>query len=224
VGKGGKLKDYEGGANYLSLVEIVGGVYHLNYLTQHAVASTFIRFSEYIESPEFRGKPFTLEKYMDWYAAQEGEFNYFQKMEGFNIPSSCLKAFHEGKFDPLSQKEKEFLDIFKDKKDPFYIIGTWGKKPSKQLLEHEIAHGLYFTNKEYRKEANKITKMIPSKERKQIEKYFQRWYYHPAVWTDEFQANLLDTPELRTNGVNTRRLLPLSRKMKKLFKKHCLHV
>jgi len=42
--------------------------------SQYILAATFMRFQEYHESPEFKGRIFTVEEYMDWYAKTYGNF------------------------------------------------------------------------------------------------------------------------------------------------------
>lgn len=66
------------------LTEILKDVFHLNYLTQEQLASTFLRFQEHYESPEFRGKIFTLDEYKEWYmtnspnSIKKGIFTYYE--------------------------------------------------------------------------------------------------------------------------------------------------
>ena len=70
-------------------------------------------------------------------------------MTGFNIPSTALQPFYDGRFDPLSEKEKQFLRLFKGLQERFYVIGVYdaGMKDS---LTHELAHALFFIDNSYR--------------------------------------------------------------------------
>ena len=86
-------------------------IYLIQAATGYQLASTFLRFQEHYGSPRFRGRRFTLEEYMDWYAAEYGGFTYFDDWEGFNIPSWVLSPFRNGEFDPLLRKEKKLLDV-----------------------------------------------------------------------------------------------------------------
>lgn len=135
-------------------------VHLLTFQTQAEVTSTFLRFQEHYESPKFAGMIFSLDEYKEWYVKNSpngiktGEFTYYTDWSGFNIPGEILKPFYEGKFHPLSEAEQIILDMFKDEENPFYIIGVHKESKSfEKLLRHETAHGLYFTNPEYRKEA-----------------------------------------------------------------------
>ena len=64
--------------------KIADGIYLLRFETQYEVTSTFLRVQEHYESPQFHGRIFTLEQYMDWYVAENGAFTYFQDWSGFN--------------------------------------------------------------------------------------------------------------------------------------------
>jgi hypothetical protein len=129
---------------------------------QRDLASTFLRFQEHYESPEFAGKIFSLDEYKQWYVEQssrsseDGVFTYYEDWSGFNIPSRILRPFYEGRFDPLSESEQRILDIFKDEKGIFYIIGLSKDNKKFQIsLEHEVAHGLFFIDSEYREKVLK---------------------------------------------------------------------
>jgi hypothetical protein len=100
-------------------------IYLLRFKTQYELAATFLRVQEHYESPRFHGHIFSLEQYMDWYAKRYGNFTYYEDWSGFNVPSTALQPFYEGKFDPLAEKEKQFLRLFKDLRERFYVIGIY---------------------------------------------------------------------------------------------------
>jgi hypothetical protein len=182
----------------MKIEEIVENVFNVNFDTQEKLASTFLRFQEHYESPEFKGKTFTLEEFKEWYTAnstkgkETGKFTYYEDWGGFNIPSHILKPFYEGSFEPLSKKEKKLLDTFKDKKDKkFYIIGTFSGKEREYLLKHETAHGLFYTNPDYRHEVlNELDKLDP-KTRNNINKVLEKFGYNSDVWVDESHAYIM---------------------------------
>lgn len=170
--------------------EIAPGIYHMHFPTQHLLTSTFLRFQEHYESPKFRGKVFTLEEYMDWYAknhGKDGHFTYLQDWRGFNIPSSVLQLFYEGKFDPLTRKEQALLDLFRGIEGKFYVIGTYGRsKASRKTLRHEIAHALYYIDDVFQEEAERI---IAGLKLRPLFSYFRKTGgYAESVFRDEAQA------------------------------------
>lgn len=166
-------------------------IYHLSFPTQHLLASTFLRFQEHYESPEFRGKYFSLEEYMDWYAEKTGAFTYYKDWNGFNIPSYVLEPFHAGHFDPLTAKEQLLLDITRLFPEPFYLIGTWTDDSKKRgtgenrTLVHECVHGLYYTFPDY---AAAVNEELAKHDTSQVRTALEEMGYHEGVILDEINA------------------------------------
>ena len=159
---------------------------------------TFIRFQENYESPEFRGKIFSLKEYKKWYIKNDkkskkyGKFFYFSQWGGFNIPSYVLENFYNGKFKNITERERKILKIFeKIRGQNFYIIGIFksNKKIQSGYIDHETAHGLFYTNKDYKKKVLKIVEEEKNKTLKSLFKFLKNSSgYHPDVYLDELQA------------------------------------
>jgi hypothetical protein len=178
------------------------------------LAYTFLRFQEHYESPKFRGKVFSLEEFMDWYAADRGSFSYLEDWTGFNIPSRVLKPFYEGKFDPLSRKEQALLDRFESVEGRFYIIGTSEEHPD--AIDHELAHGLFYTNSEYRRAATSMLERWPIG---RLERFLSKLGYASNTIRDEAHAHLAcDFEYLKRKKAVTDRLRPLHKGLKALLK------
>src|SRR4249920_176504 len=104
---------------------IARGIFLVRFDSQYELASTFLRIQEHYESSRFRGRVFTLEQYMDWYAARFGAFTYFEDWSGFNVPSTAFEPFYRGRFDPLLRKEARLLRRFRrfrHRRTPYYVI------------------------------------------------------------------------------------------------------
>lgn len=208
----------------MKLQEIVDDVFYLKFKTRRKLCKTLLRFEEFYESPEFRGKIFSLEEFKEWYTKNSPKgkktrkFTYYSDWRGFNIPSHAFEPFYQGKFNPLSVEEKGILDLLRNKrKGKFYLIATFGKAPN-YILRHEIAHGLYYTNQNYRKQARKIISKIDSKTKNSIQNFLAKsGGYSKAVWPDEMQAHMHSLPKLRKSGLNTEPLNEIGRKMKDLL-------
>jgi len=177
--------------------ETIRDIFSLKFETQHQTAYTLLRFQEHYESPKFRGKTFTLDEFKRWYTKtspdgkKTGKFTYCTDWEGFNLPSHVFTTFFEGRFNPLSREEKTILSLIRDKMDrKFYVIASF-KKNKDGTLKHEIAHGLYYLDKEYRKQARKIINQIGKKQRNRISKYLLRKGYAQEVLEDETHAYIL---------------------------------
>lgn len=199
------------------LKEILPKVYHIEFSKQVDVTSSLIRFQENYESPKFRGKTFSLDQYIAWYRTtrKKNRFTYFTDWSGYNFPSKTLKPFKDGRFGPLSVREKAVLDSL-DIKGNFYVIGTFksGKKKDDFMLKkHEIAHALFYLNANYRKNVLKVLRTV---DEKPIFKFLKSAGYHPGVFLDETHAFLLvDSKELKEDGI---KLSPYKKAIKELGK------
>jgi hypothetical protein len=193
---------------------VAKGIYLLRFKTQYELAATFLRVQEHYESPRFHGRIFSLEQYMDWYAERYGNFTYYQDWSGFNVPSTALAPFYDGKFDPLSEKEKRLLRLFRNLRERFYIIGVYDAG-AKSSLTHELAHGLFFTDAAYRQA---VRKAMRGYDTSPIAKRLVEAGYAHHVIPDETQAYLV-APSGKL-GAASRPLLPLRRELRALFRRH----
>lgn len=185
--------------------QIAPDIYHLHFTKGERMADALMRIQEYYESPKFRGKYFTREEFLDWYKKEKKGMTYIYnwKEEGFNVPNSALGPFCEGHFDPLTQDEQTILDYFKDNKNHFYIIAT-AKDSSPGMLNHEIAHALYYLNPEYKKEVDTIlSKYDLTAVKTFLTTNPDYASYHEAVLDDETHAYLAyHSDELAKFGVD----------------------
>ena len=185
---------------------IAKNIFLLVFDNQREITKTFLRFQEFYESPKFKGKIFSLDDFKKWYIVDSpqgkktGKFTYYSDWNGFNIPSSVLKPFYSGKFNPLTLREKKILKIFSKRKDKFYIIGVHREsKNIKIFLQHEIAHGLFFVDDNYRKE---VLSVISKFDTKLIEEELvEKAGYHQEVLLDEIQAYSISTGQKLENTI-----------------------
>ena len=195
-----KLKAHD--MNLVNIREVTPNVFLCEFPTQYLLTSTFIRFQEYYESPEFKGKFFTMEEYEDYYAEEFGNFDYYQKVGGCNFTSSCVDAWMEQDIQ-LLLREKEIEFIFKFKKDTgktfkekFYIIGiVYNDETLSKNIKHEVAHGLFNTNQTYRENVKEILENHKEADLSIIEEYLELKNYHKDAFEDETQAYLMEKIE-----------------------------
>lgn len=172
-------------------------ILHIRFPNQYELTSTFLRFQEVYESPNFRNKVFTHEEYFDWYAQECGNMTYFSDWHGFNLPDYAFDKFLRGDFDPLWNKEKELLSLIDDNFDssrglvvelqrPYYVIGTWRDNE----LAHEVIHGLYYTNKQYKEQVDLLIKHTDENIREPLERAILK-HYDKSVLIDETNAYIL---------------------------------
>jgi hypothetical protein len=184
------------------VVEIKPRIYCVKVDDNYDRAMLFCRYQEFYESPykQFRGKPFTWMEYMRFYknAWKKNVFTYPHDWAGYNIPSNILEkgvdAFYkETEYDIVMTDIYYYCGIDSQNKNDgtrcnWYLIGASSKDT--KTLDHEIAHGLYFTNKEYKKSVNKLIETIKPKHFDSLRKKLVKMGYadDKKIIDDEIQA------------------------------------
>ncbi|MBI5798044.1 hypothetical protein HZA98_04035 [Candidatus Woesearchaeota archaeon] len=213
----------------MKLEAITENIFHLLFPTKRKLCFALMRFQEHFESPAFKGKFFTREEYQQWYTQNSiegkrtGQFTYYKDWNGFNFPSHILDPFYEGRFDPLMDEEGEVLKAFEKRKGAlFYVIGTYNHG-GQSILKHEIAHGLFHTNKEYQTEVLRFMESIePQLKEKLKQKLLESGGYHPEVVIDETHAHLLaDRDKLEEDwGIPDEETIPPHNQLEAIFKRY----
>jgi hypothetical protein len=211
----------------MRIKELIRNVFIAEFSNQKDLAETFLRFQEYFESPEFKNKIFTLDEYKGWFikntksGKEAGKFTYYEDYAGFNIPSDILAPFFLGRFDPLSEKEKSFLDLFREYMPAkFYIIGV-SKQTAPEIRKHETAHGLFYTNMQYRKEVQDTLNGLSQESKKIISDYLiADGTYHQDVFEDELHAYIMTLlPELEKEGINIKPFKQVAIKLNRIYRR-----
>ena len=178
----------------LRLTRPYEGVYLIEAESQYMITSTFMRLQEYYESPmiDIRKKVFSIERYMDRYAEEYGNFTYTTDWNGFNVPGYVVQAFfNDFSHKNLLKKEKLLKSLLQDvlKNDkPFYVIGIHKEKSE---IEHELAHSFYYLDINYKIAMNDFAMFSLSKKiRHTIFKELKKMGYDESVLLDELQAYL----------------------------------
>ncbi len=158
--------------------------------SQEELGNTFIRFQEYYEGPKFKGQIFTTGQIRAWYSSTYGANTYQHDWSGYNFPSMVLKPFRDGLFDPLTNEEKNLIDLFRYRHDSFYIIGA----QTDGVLRHELSHALYGYSVKYKISIDQLIKKY-QKELKDTIKYILDKGYDKSVINDELQAYITDNDD-----------------------------
>jgi hypothetical protein len=203
----------------------------------------FLRYQEYYEgSEEFKGQIFTIFDYMEWYAksssthkTRKGKktqvFTYPGDWSGFNVPSYVFEELTPSTI-PDSSRYDEFmrnialLAIGIEKREKWYLIGTSSDlgSPSglknEDVLAHEIAHGFYYTNDQYRNAVNELYEKVPVEVRDKLQKWLLKIGYCQDVVLDETHAYLATglPDELRKHEACKKARRPFIREFKRLKK------
>lgn len=180
-------------------------IFLAEFKSQYDLAMTFLRYQEYYESAnaKFRGKQFTIIDFMEWYAREhDGVFSYPGDWSGFNVPDWVINDVSMripdfNKYDlemhkivsyintKLASKRKTYASSQAGK---FYLIGA--VEGDSDVIEHEMAHGLYYISESYRKEMDALVKIMPEKEKAEMFAFLKKLGYAKKVWKDETQAYL----------------------------------
>ena len=162
----------------------------------------FLRCQEYYEStsPYFKNNRFTWKDYMNWYQSEQGPrgkrdvFTYANDWAGFNLPSEVIE-------DCLSEiKDPNHYDdimisivntIKSNESGNFYLLGISEiDNVDNHLLDHELAHGMWYTDSSYKSEMNKLLSEMDKKSVESIKKLIAEIGYAESVISDEAQAYL----------------------------------
>lgn len=158
-------------------------------------AMLFLRIQEFYESKnrKFRGKKFSFWDYKEWYSSLKGgKFTYAADWSGFNVPLSvALKCKKISKVEtPYDIEMNKALDKIckKTNSKGSYLIGV--KSIRSNTFKHELAHAFYYTNENYKKNMDEITKSIKYEKFKVLESKLKEIGYCKKVIMDEIQAYL----------------------------------
>lgn len=179
-----------------SFQEVRPRIFFLNFKRSYQCAMTFLRYQEYYESAssKIRNHNFTICEFMEWYVKKNNDQLFYYPMDwgGFNVPSRVFaELYQKGIPDPNpydDEMRKVYDHCLKEYPDgSFYIIGATGKG---DLMKHEIAHGLFYTTPEYKKEMTQLVKQLKPTLRNKIYAWFKKVGYTKSVYVDECQAYL----------------------------------
>jgi len=202
--------------------EIHPRVILLKFESQYEIASTMMMLQEYYESPYdniFR-KIVSYEEYMDTYAKDTGNFTYFSDWSGFNIPGNIVRDYIDFKSfeeDYIWNKEKQLFEIIKPYiqkyNEDFYVIAIHKETD----IKHELAHALYYLNKEYKERINKVInkrlKYFKDKKKKLL-----KMGYRIDMIDDEQQAYFMEEKFLQI--YENLKLIELQKKATKIFQEY----
>lgn len=178
--------------------------------TQPEIGKAFVRFQEYYENATLKGrKDLTIRVIERWWknTKEAGEEDYYDHWVGFNLPGRVFvelltsPKFRSGfslsawlaepfNFPRWYPQEDELLTLLSDipanELVGSYFIGLC--KTSTDVLDHEIAHGLYTTNGVYKAEQVYNLSQLPKETYASIRESLISCGYHPHVVHDEIQA------------------------------------
>lgn len=193
-------------------------IYLIESKSRQDLAQMFMRFQEYYESPEFKGKIFSVDEFVHWYTQKYKAFTYTRDWYGFNIPASVLEPFRNGQFDPLTSKETNLLKLCEKADANSYIIGvTPNAEYFKETVKHEFIHGAFHVNHFYRDE---VKACLADNSIKEVSLGLKKMGYHKDVFADETNTYVLVEPETIQEFVSISNTKRLREDLGTIFQKH----
>lgn len=188
--------------NY-TLKKASSGIFVVVVEDSYERAMLFLRCQEFYESPfpQFKGKHFDVFEYMNYYRKQNvpGYFSYTQDWVGFNVPGDIVEECTNYALDdnsdisstPYDYVMKEIIDTVKGQlqdENRWYLIGVNGEEG--RIMEHEISHGLFYVNSEYKEKATSLVRSLPDDIINNMSYLILSMGYCEEVIDDEIQAYL----------------------------------
>ena len=204
-----------------TLKEVKPGIFAVIVPNDYDRAMLFCRVQEFYESDSklFNGQDFSIWDYIKWYSEKnKGLFTYTKDWNGFNVPFSvalnCVIGTEEET--PYDKIMQEVLDkiLLTENYYGSYIIGT--KLDKGITFKHEMAHALYYTSKDYKYIADKLTSTIPLKYYSIMSTNLLNLGYDKLVIDDEIQAYMSTNYNAKyfNNGIEEEELIELHKKYK----------
>ena len=186
------------------ITEIKPCIFLFEFKDPYHLCMTFMRYQESYESqnPKFRNNSFSLLDFMEWYSKKDYKknkyaFTYVADWGGFNLPNYVVDNIVKKGIPDFNKYDAALLEgyakcqaimseKYESKKLPFYIIGT--ESGDEELIAHELAHGLFYTRPDYRKEMKALVKKLPKSVYKKVCVKLKEMGYVSQVYVDECQA------------------------------------
>jgi hypothetical protein len=179
----------------IELYRLANGIYAVMVKDARIRCYLFLRYQEFYEggSDDIRGRKFSIDEYIGWYKnyhKNKDMFTYAYDWFGFNIPSSSIEeCFNnisdENEYDRI-MKNIFFSSLMDNDSKDFYLLGIDSLEST--LLDHEMAHGMYFTDPNYKKDIDDITNKLPKETYDSLKSVIINMGYNNIVVDDEIQA------------------------------------
>jgi hypothetical protein len=183
--------------NQIELYEVYPNIFALVIKDDKLRARVFLRYQEFYESDSdtFRGKGFKWEDYINFYKekTKKDYFSYHEDFAGYNIPCDTIESC-KTKIPDLNIYDMIMFSVVDTIKEivgsnKYYLIGIdQSNNENPSLIYHEIAHGLWFSDPEYKSLMKSLLDQMDSNIKEQIIDILKGYGYGDNVFEDEIQA------------------------------------
>ena len=197
--KSGPLEDLH---SRINLYKVADRIWAVVIQDDYLRSWVFLRCQEYYEStsPYFKNNRFTWQDYMNWYKSEAGPrgkrevFTYANDWAGFNLPSEIIEDCLSEIKDPNHYDDMmiSIINTIKSNESgSFYLLGISEiNNVDNDLLDHELAHGMWYTDTQYKSEMTKLLDTMDKKSVESIKRLISEIGYAESVLSDEAQAYL----------------------------------
>jgi len=214
------------------IVELRPRIYAVIIPDRYERGMLFSRYQEYYESAikSIKGKYVSFVNFMNTYRKENKHesFIYPEDWAGYNIPSESLDIsinlfYKENEYDVIMNDIYFHCAIDAQNKNngtrcKWYLISAESEESS--LMKHEIAHGLYYTNKEYYNSCQELLNDMKPSVYESIKKKLIKMQYgdDKVIIPDEIQAYLSTGlyPTMKTKAIEAARK-PFIKNFKKFY-------
>ena len=183
--------------NQIELYEVYPNIFAMVIKDDKLRARVFLRYQEFYESDSdtFRGKGFKWEDYINFYKekTKKDYFSYHEDFAGYNVPCDTIEAC-KTKIPDLNIYDMIMFSVVDTIKEivgsnKYYLIGIdQSNNEDPSLIYHEIAHGLWFSDPEYKSRMKERLEEMNSSVKEQIIDILKGYGYGDNVFEDEIQA------------------------------------
>ena len=181
----------------IELFEVYPKIFALVIKDDRLRARVFLRYQEFYESDSdsFRGKGFKWKDYINFYKekTKKDYFSYHEDFAGYNVPCDTIEAC-KTKIPDLNIYDMIMFSVVDTIKEivgsnKYYLIGIdQSNNEDPSLIYHEIAHGLWFSDPEYKSRMKERLEEMDSSVKEQIIDILKGYGYGDNVFEDEIQA------------------------------------
>jgi hypothetical protein len=181
--------------------EVLPNIFALKIENGYQRAMLFMRSQEHYESafPEIKDKHFDAFFFMETYRKWKGVdyFSYPDDWTGFNVPGDIIESCTKHVLDarnglfptPYDYIMDSVVSLIKSQIEPdtkYYLLGV--DSFDGRTMDHELAHGLYHVNTEYKISTYGLVLGLPKNIFESMERILLDMGYCDDVVCDEIQA------------------------------------
>ena len=175
----------------MNITQVLPNVLHIQFDSITEMSASLGRVQEFAENPTLHNQVVSWSRLKNYHKSKGNTRTFNAAWLGFNIPGSAFTEFYEQctHFKPKEKRVIELVLNYKFEGD-FYVMADGDKRAKKESYkagDHELAHALFGTNKEYKKTVMSLINSYSKKDALLL-KIKKMNCYAPNVWDDELHA------------------------------------